>query len=127
MDADDVAVIKFRRVINIIKAKFIEGLEVNVVGNQVDTRLDEVNTQFVKLHYLLDKVLSGGEPKGQAENDVITLFKQSGGLATASRETKELMKHYSKLDLCDYPYTLNIKLANTFDKKQVPGQKLCDA
>jgi hypothetical protein len=127
MDADDVAVVKFRRVINLIKAKFIENLEINVVGNQADTRLDEVNTQFVKLHYLLTKVLNGGTANSQAEKDIIDLFTQSGGLAAASNEAKSLMKYYSRLDLCDYPYTLNIKLANTFDKKKVPGQKICDS
>ena len=128
MDADDVAVVKFRRVINLIKAKFIESLEANSAGNQIDERLDEVNTQFFKIYQLLLRSLDGKLPHGQTEKDVVDLFIRSGGLERAreSGEARSLMRHYSELDLCTYPYTLNVKLANTFEAKGVPGQKICD-
>jgi hypothetical protein len=128
MDADDVAIVKFRRVINLIKAKFIESLEVNSVGNQVDERLDEVNSQFFKIYHLLLRSLDGKAPQGKTEMDVVDLFNRSGGLERAkeSGEARALMRHYSELDLCTYPYTLNMKLAKTFEARGVPGQKICD-
>jgi hypothetical protein len=127
MDADEIAVVQFRRVLNLIKAKVLDGLETNKAGNQMDERLDEVNRQFVRLRVLLLRLLEGQSAQGEQEQQIQRLFEQYGGLSRArhSREAKDLLHYYIEVDLCDYPYTLNLSLTNAFLKKDVPGQDLC--
>ena len=129
MDSDEISLIMFRRVINLIKAKLLEGLETDTKGNQMDERLDQVNAQLIRLRLLLLRILKGESAKTQQEQEIVTLFQKNGGLGQAmkSRDVNEQMRYYLDVDVCDYPYTLNTALSNAFLKREIPGQDLCEA